>query len=318
MRADPQAPLVHLTLSAGIGVAFVVGGQVTVEAWGTVPVRPLAVYVALATLVHAASRWTSEHGLAVRGAAWLVLASMPLHLTTLLRPEVLAPIVALALVDLARHRAEGDVEDHVPVGTAGKAVAGLATLGLLGILAVLVPLAKSTGILVRVGVVVALAWGLVTMFALRPATRSPPALLAGAGAFALTFGLLAGPVVPLGPLATYWVTLVAVTAAVLAATFSASDRPLRAEHRVHEQTVRSLPDPAIASLADRVRDVVAGSEDETSFSRRLEAALGRQEEGRLLAEATRREQADGVPEPVARQRALARLLDVELDDGGRP
>lgn len=314
MNQAPRAPVAHLAVLAALAVAFLIGGRVTFEAWGTVAVRPLAAYASLATLVHAASRWTDEHTLAVRGAAWLVLASMPLHLTTLLRPEVLVPIVALGVTDLAQHHAELDVPDAVPAGAAGKGLAAMATLALLAILVVLVPLAASTGVLVRLGLVTAIAWALVSLFALRPATRTSGALLAGAGAFAITFALLAGPVVPLGPLTTYWVTIAAVTAAVLTATVAGSDDALREEHRVHEQTVRSLPDPTLASLADRVREVVTGAGDTAAFSRRVEAALDRDAEGRLL-DAKARELADaGVPAPVARQRALADLLDVDLEE----
>lgn len=318
MNQAPRTPVAHLAVLAGLAVAFLIGGRITFEAWGTVAVRPLVAYATLATVVHAASRWTDEHALAVRSVAWLVLASMPLHLTTLLRPEVMVPLVALGVTDLVQHRAELDMPDRVPAGAGGKAVAAMATLALLAILVVLVPLATTPGVLVRLGLVAAIGWGLVTLYALRPATRTPGVLLAGAGTFALTFALLAGPVVPLGPLATYWATIAAVTAAVLTATVAGSDDALREEHRIHEQTVRSLPDPTLVPLADRVREVVVGSADTTAFSRRLEAALDREAGGRLL-DARARELVDaGVPEPIARQRALADLLDVDLQEAGRP
>lgn len=317
MSGGPRAPIAHLVVLAALAVAFLIGGRVTFRPWGTVAVRPLVGYATLATLVHASSRWITEHALAVRGLAWLIVASMPLHLTTLLRPEVLGPVVALAIVDLARHRAGLQVDGEVPAGTAGKAVAGLSTLAFLAILAVLVPLAKTTGILIRLGLVTATGWALVSLFALRPGTRTPGSLLAGSAAFALTFALLAGPVLPFGPLLTYWATILAVAAAVVTATVSAADEPVREEHRVHEQTVRSLPDPALAPLAERVGEVVAGGDAE-AFSRRVEAALDRDEGGRLVAAEARRFEDRGLPEPVARRRALASLLDVEDETGGRP
>lgn len=316
MTSTTRAPIAHLAVLAVAAIAAIVGGSVAFGDWGAVPVHALAAYAGLAASIHAASRWT-EHTLLVRGLAWLVLAAMPLQLTELLRLEVLGPIVALGVVDLARHEAGLSVDARAPATSAGKAVAGLATLALLAIVAVLATSAKTTGILVRLGVVGAVGWALVSGFALRPATRTPRALLLGAGAFASTFGLLAGPVVPLGPLASYWVTILAVTAAILTATIAGSDEPVREEHQVHQQTVRSLPDPAVASLADRVGEVVRTGTDTEAFSRRIEAALDRDEGGRLLGERVAELRERGLPEPVARQRALAALLDVDGEEAER-
>lgn len=320
MTASARPPMAHLALLAGIAVAFLIGGQVTFEAWGEVPVRALSLSLALAVVVHAASRFTADHSLAVRSLAWLLVAATPVYLTALLRPEVLVPILALGLVDLAQHRAGLDVEADLPPGSIARTIAGLATVGLLAILAALVVLARSPAIGLRLGVVALAGWALLVVFALRPATRTPGPLLGGAGAFAVSFALLAGPVVPLGPLVTYWVAIAAVAAAVLAVTFSRSEDAVRDEHRVHEQTVRSLPDPLTASLADRVRDVVAGREPVAAFADRLEAALGTSELGSSLHDRVRSLREEGVAGPLARRRALAEVLDVDLDElqGGSP
>lgn len=319
MTTASRPPIAHLVLGAVLAVAFLIGGSVRFEAWGSVPVRPLVAYLAVGVLLHAASRFTPDHGLVLRGVAWTLVALVPLHLRTLLRVEVLVPLAALALVDLAQYRSSFGVEAEIPAGSRGKAVAGVATIAGLVALAALVPLARSASILLRLGFVTVVTWALVSLFALRPTARSPAMLLAAAGAFAVTFGLLAGPVVPLGPLMTYWAAIVAVSAAVLTATFSRSETALRDEHRAHEQTVRSLPDPLMAPLAERVHDVVAGEEDLESLTGRIERARGGTEGGRRVEHRVRALRDSGVPALQARRRALAEELDVDVDDvGGLP
>jgi hypothetical protein len=312
-----RPPIAHLVLLALMTLAFVVGGRVAFASWGQAPVRPLIGYLALAVIVHAASRFVPRHSLAVRSVAWLTVAIAPLHLTTLLRPEVLLPVIAFGLVDLAQHRAGRTMEAEVPAGSLAKGIAGLATVGLVVILAVLVTLAKSTAILGRLGLVAAAGWGLVTVFALRPATRTRWTLLGGAGTLALTFALLAAPVLPFGPLLTYWTAIAAVLVAVATATVTETDPEIREGHRVHEQTVHELPDPVAAPLAERVHQVLTGG-DARSLSHRVEQALDRPADGQLLERRIRQLQEEGLPAHRARRVALADILDVDLDelDGG--
>lgn len=309
-----RPPVVHLALLAVVGFAFLVGGQITFTDWGSLSVRPLAAYLALAVTLHAASVFAPRGGTPLRGLAWLILAAMPLHLQVLLRPQVIVPVLALGIVDVVRYRTQTDEEDRVPASAQAKAVAGLATLALVGVLAVLVPLAKSVGILVRLGLVATVGWALIVGFALRSSTREPVTLLAAAGAFAATFGLLAGPVVPLGPLTTYWVGVLAVAAAVLTAVFSASRDDLPEGARVHEQTVRSLPDPLLAPLADRVREAIETGRRMPDLARRIEEASGAGEGA--LEERVEALREQGVDERRARRRAMAELLNVDLDEGG--
>lgn len=320
MKDAGRPPIAHLVLLAGLALAFLVGGRIAFASWGRAPVRPLVAALAVAVLVHAASRFVPRHGLTLRSLAWLIVATVPLYVTPLLRVEVLVPVVAIGIVDVAQHRAGATVDADVPAGALGKGIAGLATVGLVAILAVLVTLAKSTGILVRLGFVAAAGWGLISVFALRPSTRTPWTLLGAAGAFSLTFALLAAPVVPLGPLMTYWVAIVAVLAAVLTATVTGTETGVREGHRVHEQTVRTLPDPVAARLADRVHEVVTGTSDAEGLSRRVEQAIDRPADGRLLDERARELREQGLAPHRARRAALADLLDVELDelDGGTP
>lgn len=316
MTSTASPPIPHLVLLAIVALAFLIGGQITFEDWGRLSVRPLAGYLALAVSLHAASRFADRVSTYLRAAAWLVVALMPLHLNVLLRPEVIVPAVAFGVVDVAQHRTGLDTDVEIPAGAGAKGLVGLASLALVALWAVLVPLAQTTLILVRLGLVATAGWAVITGFALRPAIRTPFNLLAGAGAFAVTFALLAGPVLPFGPLLTYWAAILAVAAAVLTATFTRSETALRDEHRVHEQRVRSLPDPVLAPLAERIHDVVAGSEPMGPLSRRIDRARGGEGSGRSIQRRVDELREQGLPGRAARRRALADALDADLDEQG--
>jgi len=311
-KADTP-PIVHLTLLAAVGVALLIGGMMTFQSWGTLPVRPFAGYLALAIGLHGASRLVDRGSLELRGVAWAVVALMPVHLTTLLRPEFLVPVVALAIVDLVQHRQAATADLEITAGALGKGIAGLATVAAIAIVGVLVPLATTPLVLARLAIVTIVGWALISAFSLRPAIRQPVPSLAAAGAFGVTFVLLAGPVLPYGPLLSYWVTVLAVAVAVLVATFDGSREPLDAEHTKHEQTVRSLPDPVLAPLADRIHAFLARGENRRDLSRRIEDAISEDHGGRLLDELTH-ENAIGRETSQQRLEALAEALDVDIED----
>ncbi len=310
-----RPPLVHLTLLSLVAIAFLIGGQVTFHDWGRLPVRPLTGYLAFAIVLHAASGFAGGASLLLRGTAWLTVALAPLHLDVLLRAEVLVPVVALGIVDLAQHRTGLKAGAELPAGGLGKGIAALATLALLAVFAVLVPLAKSAGILVRLGATATIGWALLSSFALRPAIRTPGNLLGGVGAFAVSFALLAGPIVPLGPLVTYWVTILTLAAAILTWVITGSETSLREEHRVHEQTTRSLPDPVVAPLAEKIHGFITTGEHTRALSRRVQRVSGQDDEG--LADRVDDMRAQGLPHYVARRRALAEALDIDETDPRR-
>lgn len=316
MRDAQRPPIAHLILLAVLGLAFLIGGNVTFQDWGRLAVRPLTGYLATAVVLHGASRFVEQASLYVRAAAWLLVALMPLHLDVLLRAEVLVPVVALAAVDLAQHHTQVETEFGLPAGALAKGIAGMATVAFLAILAVLVPLARTPLVLFRLGLVSAVAWALVSGFALRPPIRTPVNLLAGAGAFAVTFALLAGPVLPLGPLMTYWATIVAVAAAVLTATFTRSELAFRDEHRVHEQTIRSLPDPVLEPLAHRIHTYVHEGEGAEELDRRIREAHSPEDPGEAIEERAQRWAQQGLGPRTARRRALAEALGVDIDTVG--
>ncbi len=305
-------PLVHLALLGGVFLMLTIGGTVTFGSWGTFPVRTSAYYLASAIVLHAISRYVPRAGLAVRAMAWGVLVAMTLHVQSLLRPEVLLPLAAVATVDLVVHRTELTSDTQMPAGTAAKVIAGITSLAAIGLVTALVILARDAQVLTRLGAVVLIGWALTTVLALRPATRTPVTLLAGAGAFSISFLLLAGPVLPFGPLIAYWVAVLAVTAAVLASTFSHSQEAFDPDRQRHNQRVRPLPDPVLAPLAEHVRTFLKTGSGARELSTRVEAALDRDEGGRLIS-AMCEAQAKGTrPGRADRTRALAELLEIDL------
>lgn len=313
MNSSEDPPLVHLGLLAGVAVLLLIGGNVTFSDWGRVPVRTVGLYALGGILLHAASRYLSRGGLVLRGIAWLTAVGGALHLSPLRRPEVIVPLVALAAVDLALARSKATAELEVPPGALEKGIAGLASLAALVLLAVLVPLAQDALVLTRLGAVVVIGWALVAALAMRPAARTPVTLLGAAGAFSLAFLLLAGPVIPFGPLLSYWVAVLAVSLAVITATFTRSDPSFTEDQRRHEQTVRALPDPVLASLAERVRRFVESGQGAEALSRRVESALDRDEDGTLLPAMSEARARGTHPSRADRREALAELLGLDPD-----
>lgn len=313
MKDTQSPPLVHLGLLSGITLLFAIGGQITFGDWGSVPVRRVALYALVATLLHASSSYLGRGKLAVRGATWLVVLAAPLDLAPLLRPEVLVTVAAVAAVDLAIARQEVSVDLDVDPGTGGKIVAALASLAAIVLVGVLLPLAQDALVLTRLATVILVGWALVGVLAMRPALRTPLTLLGAAGALSLAFLLLAAPVLPFGPLLAYWTAILSVSAAVLTASFTRSDDPVAPEHRRHEQTVRPLPDPVLAPLAERIRRFIETGQGGQALSIRIEAALDRDEDGRLLPALCEARATGERPTRLDRRAALARLLDVDPD-----
>lgn len=313
MRDGRSPPLVHLGLLAAVTMLLLIGGTVTFGDWGTVPVRLVALYALGAILLHAVSNYVPQGSLFVRGGAWAIVLAAPLHITPLLRPEVMLPAAALAGLDLALHCTAARTDLDVPPGTGGKVVAAVASLAAIVLLGLLVPLAQGALVLTRLGVVILTGWALVGVLAMRPALRTRLTLLGAAGTFSLTFLLLAGPVIPFGPLLAYWVLILSVTLAIVTATFTQSGDPVPAGQARHEQTVRALPDPILAPLAERVQRFIETGQGARALSRRIEAALDRDEDGTLLP-AMCEAQAHGTrPSRGDRRNALAELLDVRPD-----
>lgn len=313
-------PLVHLGLGAIIAMLLIVGGSVTFGSWGTVPVRLVALYALAAVTLHAASTRVPKGGLVVRAAAWGVVLGAPLHVRPLLRPEVLLPAAAIAAVDMALARAQLSADLDVDPGTAGKVVAGVTSLAAIVLLGLLIPLAQDALILARLGTVIVTGWALVATLSLRPALRTPGTLLGAAGALSLTFLLLAAPVVPFGPLLAYWVLVLSTTLAVVTVTFTDSDTPLDERHTRHEQTVRPLPDPVLAPLADRIERFIETGQGAQALSTRVEHALDRDEDGTLLPAMCETISHGTKPSRADRRRALAELVGVPTEhlDGDPP
>lgn len=311
MTDTREAPLVHLGLLGGVALLMLIGGEATFGSWGTVGVRRLGLYALAAILVHGASRYAPTGRLAIRGAAWLILLGSTLDLTPLLRVEVLVPVAATGAVDLALARTEAQVDLDVPPGTGAKVVAGVTTLAAIVLVGVLIPLAQDALVLSRLSAVVLTGWALVSVLALRPALRTPMTLLGAAGALSVSFLLLAAPVLPFGPLLAYWVAILSVTAAVLTATFTRSDEPIDPALVRHEQTVRPLPDPVLAPLTERIRSFVESGRGARALSRRVEAALDRDEDGTLLPAMCEARARGTKPSRTDRRAALAELLDID-------
>lgn len=306
-----DAPLVHLGLTAAALVLLLIGGEITFSDWGTVPARWLALYGLAATSLHAASRSVQRYSLTLRGMAWSLALGSTLHLDPLFQLEVLLPIAAIGFVDLALHRTQALADTELPPGTGGKAIAGAASLTALILLAILIPLAQTLLILFRLGVVILTGWGLITALALQPSTRTPTTLLGAAGALSITFLLLAAPILPYGPMLAYWVLVLSVTLAVTTATFTEAGDPIAPEHLVHEQTVRPLPDPVLAPLAERIRRFIESGHGAQPLSQRLEDALNRDAGGTLLSAMSQARAHGTHPSRRDRRAALAELLEID-------
>ncbi len=304
---DP--PLIHLALAGITLLVLLIGGSVQFSTWGSVQVRLVATYALAAVVLHGASRYAG--GLWLRGLAWATLAGGAVHSGVLLRPEVLAPLAAVAALDLAIHRSQVTAK-VVEVGNLARIVAGLTTLAAIILVGVLVLLASDPLILTRLTTTVLVAWGIVVIFAMRPDVRDIPTLLAGAGAFSITFLLLTAPVLPFGPLLAYWAIIGSVALAIVTGTFTTTEDVLADDVRVHHQAVRALPDPVIHRTREQVRQYLSTGADARELSRRLEAALGRDEDGRLLPAMAEARARGSRPSRTDRQAALAELLD--LDD----
>lgn len=278
---DDAPPVAHLGLAAVAGVLFLLGGQARLGDWGQVALRPLAGYVIAAVSLHAASHYVPQ-GAWARGAAWTVLLASTLHLSPLLRAEVLVPVAAAGVIDLLLHRRADEASWGAPATRKGKTVAGAATVATLILLAWLMLVARDALVLTRLGLVVGTAWALVATIALRPSLGTPKLLLGAAGTFSVVFFFLAAPVLPYGPLLAYVALVASVSLAILVATFK-STGPALAKHLArHEQTVRTLRDPHVAPLATRLERYLETGHGASTVSHRVEALLGRDEGGSLV------------------------------------
>lgn len=303
---DP--PLIHLALAGLALLVLLIGGTVQFSTWGSVQVRLVTTYALAAIVLHGASRYTG--GLWLRGAAWLTLAGGAIHSGVLLRPEVLGPLAALGALDLTIHRSQV-TRTVVEVSDLARIVAGLATLAGIVLVGALVLLASDALILARLTVTVLVAWAIVVAFSMRPEVRDIPTLLGGAGAFSITFLLLAAPVLPFGPLLAYWAIVGAVALAVVTGAFTTTDDVLDDDVHVHHQAVRSLPDPVIHRTREQVRQYLSTGTGARELSRRIETALGRDERGRLLPALAEAQARGSRPSRKDRTAALAELLDVD-------
>lgn len=313
---DP--PLIHLALAGLTLLVLLIGGTAQFSDWGSVQVRLVATYALAAVVLHAASRYTG--GLWLRGLAWAVLAAGTIHSGVLLRPEVLGPLAAVAALDLVIHRSQVTTK-VVEVGNLARIIAGLSTLAAIVMVGGLILLASDPLVLARLSATVLVAWGIVVTFAMRPDVRDIPTLLAGAGAFSVTFLLLTAPVIPFGPLLAYWAIVGSVALAVVTGAFTTTEDVLDDDVRVHHQAVRSLPDPVIHGTREQLREYLSTGTGARELSQRLESALGRDEQGRLLPALAEAQARGSRPSRKDRQAALAELLNLDqlpTDPEARP
>lgn len=309
-----RAPIVHLGLASIAVAMLVVGGRYQLGSWGAIGLRATAVWLATATIVHGLARTLPRGNRVVRGLAWGLAIASTLHQTALLRPQVVLPLALAGTIDVLLV-AEGTAEERLDPDTAGKAVAGVATLAALVGVAILLPLSADASVGMRLSATILVAWASVTALALAPHLRTPARYLAAAGATSVAFLLLAAPVLPFGPLLGYWVTVLTVAVAVLAATYGGTREEIDPERARHEQHVHPIPDPVLAGLADRVDRFVETGNGGPELSRRIEAALDRDDDGRLLGQAVQTRADGATPDRRARTNALRDLLDVQLEDG---
>lgn len=304
---DP--PLIHLALAGLTMVVLLIGGTVQFSTWGSVQVRLVATYALAAILLHGASGYLGP-GLWLRGIAWLVLAGGAVHSGVLFRPEVLGPLSAVAALDLVLHRSQVTAE-IVEIGNLARVIAGVTTLAAVVLVGVLILLASDPLVLARLGATVLVAWGVVVTFSMRPDARDIPTLLAGAGAFSVTFLLLTAPVLPFGPLLAYWAIIGSVALAVVTGAFTTTQDVLDDDVHVHRQAIRSLPDPVIHGTREQVRQYLSTGTGGRQLSQRIETALGRQEDGRLLPALAEAQARGSRPSRKDRAAALAELLDID-------
>lgn len=304
---DP--PLLHLALAGLTLVVLLIGGRAQFSTWGSVQVRLVATYALAAIVLHGASRYV-DPGLWLRGVAWLVLAGGVIHSGVLLRPEVLGPLAAVAALDLVIHRSQVTAE-IVEIGNLARVIAGVTTLAALVLVGALILLASDPLILARLNATVLVAWGIVVTFSMRPGVRDIPTLLAGAGAFSVTFLLLTAPVLPFGPLLAYWAIIGSVALAVVTGAFTTTEDVLDDDVHLHRQAIRSLPDPVIHGTREQVRQYLSTGTGSRQLSRRIETALDRQEDGRLLPALAEAQARGSHPSRKDRAAALAELLDID-------
>ncbi len=299
--------LVHVGLFGVVSIMFLIGGQATLGSWGTLPVRPVSLLLLAAIGVHAASSLLPWGSVLARGVAWGILVACTLLFEPLLRVPVVAPIVALSVIDLVLHRRGLGLEGF-QAGARGQVIAGVSTVAMLVLFALLMVLSRDGFVLARLGGTVLVAWLVVAVLALAPGVRSPGAFLGAAGVVSVVFLFLAAPVLPYGPLLAYLVLVGSMAVAVLVGVSARVEGSFDEEHRVHEQTVNVLRDPSLSSLSARVGRFLASGRGEEALSARLEEALGREEGGRLLARAVRAQAREGEVDRSHREEALVRLL----------
>lgn len=305
-------PWAHLGLGSLAVLLLLIGGTATFGSWGTLEVRVAMLYVLAALGLHAASRQSRRAGLPLRLGAWASLLALTVHQQVLLRAEVVVPLLALAALDITLHRAEL-TNEVLTASRLSKAIAAVATVVMVLALVALVLLAADGLVLARLGATVLVGWALLVVLALRPHLRTPLHLLGASGVLSVTFLLLAAPVMPFGPLLAYWVLIASMAVAVLTSTVSGTDHGLDPAKRRHAQRVHPMPDPVIAPLREDVRVFLTSGEGASQLSRRLEQALGRDENGRLLPALSEARAKGTVPSRADRARALAELLEIDIE-----
>lgn len=300
----PRLPLLHVA-GAGLAIfALVVGGTVTFQDLGRVPVRPVAVVLLGGLVLHGASRY-AEAGAAARGLAWAVWAAGAAVSGPLARPPIVGGLAAAGLLDLAFHAGDRD-----PAPARGdRAVAPAVAVGVVSVVTALTAahLGRGPGVAARLAVTALFGGGLVAAYALRPSARTPGRLLAGALAYGVAFRVLASPVLPLGPILAYWVLVGAAGLALLTGTRTRLREALPADLRRHEQHVERRPDPLDRGLEAALRAYLQGR----ASPDRVRRAVARHDAD--LAD----EVAD-LPDATAprtrRATALERTLDVPLPE----
>lgn len=272
----PTFPVLQLALLALTAWMSLIGGTITFGTWGDLDVRLAGAYVIPALALHA---WSSlRPRMWPRALAWGLVFAMCVHSQVLLQPVLLATLGLLAILDLGLHSARVPRSQASP---AARAVAGLTVLAAVGILFVLYQVATFDA-LTRLGATTVLGAALVVACALYPAMRAPQRLLPALGVYYLAFVLMAAPILPFGPAIAWWFLCASVFLGAVVAARHVSGHELPPAQRRHEHVVSHLPDPFLAAEADAIERFLASGAGARDLSRRVEAALGRDDGGKLL------------------------------------
>lgn len=256
MTRAPRPPVIQAGLAAVAAYALAVGGTVTFEGLGRVPVHPLAELLLVGAALHAASRYVHP-GFVPRGLAWTAWAAASALSGPLARPWVVGGIAAAGLLDLAFLGGP----DPEPQRSPGSRDVGAALVaGGLGVALALWAAYVAGGgpVAVRLTTTALAGGGLAAAYALRPAARTPGRLLVGALAFAVVFRVLAAPVLPLGPILAYWVLVGAAVLALAAGTRTGVRQAVPDGLERHTQHVEARPDPLDRGLEPALRSYLDG------------------------------------------------------------